>query len=157
MAIRDSVLRHVGPEISSAGLVYVGDSLLDRILVSHRALEVVATLAATIRDLPRALGVVAGDGGSRPDVSVARNLAAVVEVVEQPELPRQLMLVRRDVLTIHRQRRIAVAHAYVTKELIVGAILLDDVNHMVNQDSYQPLNGMAFARPLIRLLSSTSS
>ena len=43
------------------------------------------------------------------------------------------MLVGRDVRAIHRQRGIAVADADVAEELIVGAIFLDDVNHVVNR------------------------
>src|SRR5262249_35971706 len=102
MTIRNSMFRHVRPQVTSPGFVYVRNSLLDRILVSNRVFEVVGSLVPAIRDLPCALGVVAGNRRRGPYVSVTRNFAAVVEIVEHTKLPRQFVLIRRDVLAIHR-------------------------------------------------------
>ena len=124
--------RQVAPEISGGGVVDIGNADVHRDDVTHDTLEVVTALLAAIGDLPGLLGVVAGDGRSGPDVPVAGDLAAVVEVVENAELPRQLVLVGRDVFAIHHQRRIAVGLADVAEELIVGAVLLDDVDDVVN-------------------------
>ena len=63
---------------------------------------------------------------------VAGDFAAVVEVVENAKLPRQLVLVGRDVFAVHHQRRIAVRLADVAEELVVGAVLLDHVDHVMN-------------------------
>ncbi len=64
---------------------------------------------------------------------VARHLAAVVEVVEDAELPGQFMFVRRNLLAIHHQRRIAIALRNVAKDLIVSAVFLDDVDDVMNR------------------------
>ncbi len=65
-------------------------------------------------------------------MSIAGHLAAVVKVVEHTELPRQLVLVGRDVVAVHHQRWVAIGFLDVAEDLIVGAILLDDVDHMTN-------------------------
>ena len=125
--------RQVAPEIAGRRIVHVGNAEIQRDDVTHAALEVVAALLAAIVDLPGLLVVVAGDGRGGPDVSIAGNFAAVVEVVEDAELPRQLVLVGRDVFAVHHQRRIAVGLADVAEELVVGAVFLDDVDDVVNR------------------------
>ncbi len=66
-------------------------------------------------------------------MSVAGNFAAVVEVVEDAELPRQCVLVRRDVFTVHNQRRIAIGLTDVAEELVVSTVFFDNVDHVVNR------------------------
>src|SRR5208337_1462853 len=100
--------------------------------VAHGSLEVVTALLAAIVDRPGPLVVVGVDGGGGPDVPVAGNFATVVEVVKDAELPRQFVLVGRDVFAIHHQRGIAVGLADVAEELVVGAVFLDDVDDVLN-------------------------
>src|SRR5215467_1562932 len=67
-----------------------------------------------------------------PDVAVARNVAADVEVVEHTILLRQRVLIWGDVRAIHGEGRIATADAKIAEHLIVGAILFDDVYHVLD-------------------------
>src|SRR5438445_9488242 len=87
---------------------------------------------AAVGDRPGFADVIGDRGGSGPHVAVTGNLAAVVEVVEDSKLTSELVLVGRDVLAIHRQRRIAIAGAKITEDLVVRAIFFDDVNDVVN-------------------------
>src|SRR5664279_4815147 len=89
-------------------------------------------LFAAVVNLPGLLCVVAANGRSGPHVSIAGDLAAIVEVVENSELPSQLVLVRSDIFPVHDQRGIAVPLRDVAKELIVSAIFLNHINHVMN-------------------------
>src|SRR5882762_10977644 len=88
--------------------------------------------ASAVGDRPGFADVIGDRGGSGPHVAVTGNLAAVVEVIEDSKLTSELVLVGRDVLAIHRQRRIAIAGAEITEDLVVRAIFFDDVNDVVN-------------------------
>src|SRR5271157_465832 len=100
VAVSQVVPRQVAPEIAGGRVIHVRDTEIHRHNITHEPLEIVTALFAAISDLPRLLVVIAGDGGGRPDVTVARNFAAVVEVVKDAELPRQGMLVRCDVFAV---------------------------------------------------------
>ena len=74
---------------------------------------------------------------------VARHLTRVVKVIQHAKLQRQLVLVRRNVLPIHRQARIAIPDGLATllqiaKDLIVSPVLLDDVDHMLDRPGPEP-------------------
>src|SRR5215469_17696388 len=66
-------------------------------------------------------------------MAIARNLSAVVEVVEDAELQRQLVLVRSDVLSVHREGGIAVSDLQISEYLVVSAILFDDVDDVLDR------------------------
>jgi hypothetical protein len=70
-------------------------------------------------------------------VAVAGNFSAVVEVVEHSELQRQFVLVGSDVFAIHGQRFVAVADGKVAKNLIVGAIFFQNVDHVADRDWFR--------------------
>ncbi len=68
---------------------------------------------------------------------IAGDFAGVVEVVEHAELQRQLVNVGRDRFAVHGEFGIAVADGLavlleVAEDLIVGAILLDDVDDVLD-------------------------
>jgi hypothetical protein len=65
-------------------------------------------------------------------VPVRANVAIHIKVVEQHELARQLVMVGTGIFLKKTQRRIAFALAEVTQHLIVGAILFDDIEHMLD-------------------------
>src|ERR1035441_5386585 len=65
-----------------------------------------------------------------PWPTVATGFSGVEEVVEQHEPLRQRMQAGRDSLAKQHQARVAVTLRYIAKHLIVGAVLLDDVDHM---------------------------
>src|ERR1019366_3729678 len=89
-------------------------------------------LIAAVTHLPGLFGIVGSDGSHRPNVTISGNLAAVIEVVQDSELASQLMLVGRNGFPIHAQRRIAIARLEVTKNLIIGTILFDDIDDVLD-------------------------
>ena len=81
---------------------------------------------------PHALGVIGRNGGGRPVVAIGADIGIHIEVVEQDEIMRQLMQIRRHLFAKHDQRGIAIAFLHIAQHLIVGAILFHDVQHMFN-------------------------
>src|SRR5689334_9841207 len=73
-----------------------------------------------------ALYVVTDEGLHQPLVSVETDRASGVEIVEHDILLYQRVMIRGDVAAIHAQLGIAVAFAEVAEYLVVGAVLLDD-------------------------------
>ena len=88
---------------------------------------------ARVRQGPVAGDVVGVVRHRRPGVAVGRDVAVAIEVVEQHELLGQLVMVGRDVAAEHHQRRVAVAARHVAEDLVVGPILLDDVEHVLDR------------------------
>ena len=77
-----------------------------------------------------------GVGRVRPGrerVSVEADFGIDVEVVEQHELPRERVCVGRDVFAEDRERRIAVAQLDVAEDLVVRAVLADDVEDVLDR------------------------
>jgi len=64
-------------------------------------------------------------------MAVGAEDAGAIDVVEQDELAHYLVLVRRDLGAEDAQRRIAVALGDIAQNLIVGPVLLDDVDHVL--------------------------
>ena len=126
-------MRDVVPEKAGGRIVDIRLIVIERIFIGDRALEIVGALLAAIGDLPGFFVVVAGDGGGGPEMAVAGNFSAVVEIVEHAELQRELVLVGRDVGAVHGERGIAVADFQVAENLIVGAILLDHIDHVLDR------------------------
>ena len=84
---------------------------------------------------------------------VGGQLPGVVEVVDQGELPDQRVLVRRDLFAELHQRRVAVAPDVVAEDLVVGPVLLDDVDDVLDRRRLADvvrdrLSSNAFARPV---------
>ena len=65
-------------------------------------------------------------------MAVGADIAVDVEIVEQDEFARQLVEIGREVLAEEDQRRVAVAFFHVAQHLIVAAILLDDVDDVLD-------------------------
>src|SRR5579872_2299260 len=116
------------PEIAGCGSIYVRLVVIQREFVCDRTLKIVRSFFAAIADLPRILVVIGGDCSRGPLMAVARDLATVVEIVEYTKLQSQLVLIGGDVVSVHRDGRIAVACLQVPENLVVGAILFYDVN-----------------------------
>ena len=109
VAIGQAMAGEVVPEKAGAGIVDIGLVVVEGKFIGDCALEVVGAFFAAVGDLPGFFVVVAGDGGSRPEMAVAGNFSAVVEIVEHAELQSQFVLVGRDVGAVHGQGRVAVA------------------------------------------------
>ena len=65
-------------------------------------------------------------------MAVTGDVAAVVKIVEDAKLFCEGMLVRSDVRPVHGEGGIAVADSEVAKNLIVGAVFLDDVDDVLD-------------------------
>ena len=133
VAIADVVAREIVPEKAGGRIVNVGLIVLQRIFVGDLALEIVGAFLAAIGDLPGLLVVVGSDRGGRPEMAVAGDLAAVVEIVEHSELQSEFVLVGSDVGAVHGERGIAVADFQIAEDLVVGAVFLDDVDHVLDR------------------------
>ena len=132
VAITDAVRGEILPEIAAGRLAGVGQFVFHGNSFQKFAFGVVGMFVAAIAD-GNGLGDVIGNGRrSGPDVAVAGNFAAIVEVVEHAKLLGQRVLVRSDVRAIHGDGRVAVADAEIAEDLIVGAVFLDDVNHVAD-------------------------
>ncbi len=137
VVMRPAVCVRIAPHISARRLDNVRNLLLDGIPVRHHPFVVICPLPAAIVLLPGFLQVIRPDRRIRPHMPVARDLTRIEEVVQHAKLQRQLVLVRGDAFAIHGQARVAVAHRLpillqVAEELVVGPVLLDDVNHMLD-------------------------
>ena len=132
MAIRNFVLGEVFPKIAAGRLAGVRNFVFDGDPPKQGALGVVGVLLTAIADGPSLGDVVGNRRGGRPDVAITRDIAAVIEIIENAELASELVLVGSDVLAVHGERRVAVSGGEIAEDLIVGAILLDDVDDVMN-------------------------
>jgi hypothetical protein len=66
-------------------------------------------------------------------VAVVAHLRVDVEVVEQHELAGERVRVRRDLLSEQGQVRVAVPLRQVAQDLVVGAVLADDVEDVLDR------------------------
>ena len=99
--------------------------------VSQRICAVVGVAADESAE--GALQVIADVGLVDPGVSVGAQHPGAIEVVQQGKLPGQGVLVGRHFFSKHHQPRIAIALLHVAKNLIVSAVLLDDVEDVLEQ------------------------
>jgi hypothetical protein len=65
-------------------------------------------------------------------VTVGADLGIGVKIVQDAEPLRQRMQVRRYGLGKKDQLRVVIAERLIAEDLVVGAVLLDDVDHMLD-------------------------
>ena len=65
-------------------------------------------------------------------MAIARNVSAIIKIIEYAKLFCERVLVWCDVRAIHGDGGITVADAKIAEDLIVRAVFLDDVNHVTN-------------------------
>ena len=75
-------------------------------------------------------------------MSVGAHLALDIKIVEHHKLARELVVVGRDFFAEQTQARIAVALRHVAKDLVIGAVLLDDVNAMLDRAGITHSSGL---------------
>ena len=112
--------------------VHRGGDVAVRVAHLAAALAQVAPAAAAVVGRPDLLDEVGGIRAGRVRVAVVADLGVDVEVVEQHELPRDGVGVRRDLLAEQAQVRVAVAPLEVAEDLVVGAVLADDVEDVLD-------------------------
>ncbi len=136
-AIRDPLLGRLVPDVAAgrsgrleqAPLGGVGDPAI-----------------ATIADRPDPLDEVARIRPHRPFMPVGADLAVHVEVVQQHEFASQRMVVGRDGLGEQAEVRLAVALGHVAEDLVVSAILLDDIDDVLDRRRITDLRRDGVAR-----------
>src|SRR5580704_12269239 len=106
------------PEMATRGNPSVGPS--------HLAMSAVG-------DRPSLLVVIGGVRGVGPGMAILAHLAVTKEVVQQNKSFGQGVVVGRYFTPENSEPRIAVAARFVAQHLIVGPILLDDVENMVDR------------------------
>src|SRR5258707_9643115 len=116
-AVRESLFRRQIPNVPCRGYVGICMSRL--------------TMSA-ILSRPHLLVVVSGDRRIRPGMAVHANLAIAVQIVEKNPLVSNSVMIRRNFFTEYRKPGVPVTFRNVTKELIVGAILFDHIDHMLD-------------------------
>ena len=79
-----------------------------------------------------ALGVIADERLHQPRMAVEADGAAGMEVVENHVFLGQRVMIRRDGAAEHGEFGIAVGLGQIAEDLIVGAVLLDDEQHVLN-------------------------
>src|SRR5689334_14619506 len=108
-------------------------------LLLGRTVVHVAVLGVAQR--PRTLVEVAGIRRGAPGMAVLRNLAVAIEVIEQHELLHDRVLIRRDVAAEQNQAGIAIAFRNIAENLVVRAVLLDDVEHVLDGGAFAGFGG----------------
>src|SRR5262249_39117167 len=81
---------------------------------------------------PTALGEVGGVSGGRPGMPVDAYFAVAIEIVQDHKLLRQAVLVGSNLAPKDGQAGIPVAFGQIAEYLIVGAVLFDDVDDVLN-------------------------
>ena len=107
---------------------------------------VIDTDALGIGEMPVAGDVVGVIGHRAPGMTVTTHLAVAVGVVEKDELLGDLVVIRSHVPRKHAQRGIAfplgrLAGGQIAEHLIVGAILLDHIDHVADRGGIADLAG----------------
>ena len=69
----------------------------------------------------------------RPLVALSAEGSVAIQIIEQHELLSQRVMIRRDLGAEHGERRVAVTALQIAQHLIVGAVLFDDVDDVLEQ------------------------
>src|SRR5262249_3742420 len=80
-------------------------------------------------------------GRRAPGMTILRNLAVAVEVIEQYELLGDRVVIRRDFAAEENQAGVAVALGDIAENLDVRAILLDDVEDVLDGGTHAGIGG----------------
>src|SRR5205823_5592161 len=97
-----------------------------------------------VNERPNFFNEIGGIGSHRPFMTVRRDFAVAVKIVQEHELTRQPVVVRRDLLGENTEARIAVAFRHIAEKLVVRAVLLDDSPamtspcHWLHRSAYPP-------------------
>lgn len=132
--------------ISSAGHEWIGSLALGQggqgnVDIAIEALRVEAESPLRVVDRELVLDDIRCAGGGAPRPAVVAGFSAGAEVIECDEGLRQVMLIRRNRLSEQSHRRIAVAAAEVAENLVVGSVLLEDIDHVLDALLHGGQNG----------------
>ena len=100
--------------------------------VAVRALVIVRPAATRVVARDRPFGIVGHVGSHAPLVAVGTHFGVHEKAVVQPKTLGERMMIRRPRAREKQQRRVAVAAGKVGEHLVVRAVLLHDVEHMLD-------------------------
>src|ERR1700733_13174430 len=126
-AERDAMLTAVVPQVSGRRRHYFRSRLW------------FAALAVAVG--PGLLREVGGVSGVTPLMSVLRDFTVAIQVVERHEVPRERVSVGSHVLAEQGESRIAIADSQIAENLVIGAVLTDDIDHVLDFREHITLNG----------------
>src|SRR5437867_12173142 len=92
-----------------------------------------------IRKDPGALIEIRGDSGVAPTVSIHAHFAIAIKIIKQDIVAGQLMLVGRHIFAVHNEigisvsRRLALGILEIAKDLVVRAILFNDIENIFDR------------------------
>ncbi|MCZ7640843.1 MAG: hypothetical protein M5U12_35175 [Verrucomicrobia bacterium] len=118
------------------------DAVLDRLVPEEARRRigerVVLVLAHAVRVAARparegTLEVIGAEGAGAPLVAVGAEDAGAIGVVEDHELADELVLVRSDAFAKDAKARVAPALGQRAEDLVVGPVLLDDVDDVLDE------------------------
>src|SRR4051812_32891360 len=87
---------------------------------------------------PGALVEIGSNGGIAPAMAIHADLAIAVEIIQQDIFTGQLMMIGGDPFAIEAKSRVAIANGLtpsvfqVAQDLVVGSVLLDDIQHVLD-------------------------
>ena len=87
----------------------------------------------TVIERPRLLNEIRGISSHAPFVPIRTDFAFYIEIVQQDELPGELMVVGGDAFRKETKVCVAIALRHIAKYLVVRAVFLDDVNAMLDR------------------------
>ena len=76
--------------------------------------------------------IIRRNGLIRPLMAVGRQDARIIEVIKQHILIGEGVVVRRNLGSELHERRITIAKRHIAKNLVIGAVFLDDINHVLD-------------------------
>src|SRR5450759_4524529 len=110
---------------------------LGHIVIGHattiESLVIVAPPPPGVVARYRLLGVVSHIARHRPVVSIGTDFGVYEEAIEDAEPLRESVMVWRDAARKEDERRIPVRLTEIAENLIVGSVLLDDVDHVLER------------------------
>ena len=116
--------------------------------ISQRILGVESAAAGGITARPVgefAFHVIRSYAAVTPVVAVGALDAATIGVVQEGELADQSVLIRRDAFPENAKAGVAIAGGHVTQYLVVGAVLLDNVNDVLENTRFADALGTGCA------------
>ncbi len=103
---------------------------------SLRRIGVLAAVVVPVAERPGFFHEIGRIGAHRPFMAVGADFGIHIEVVQEHKFARELMMVRRDAFGEETQTGSAVALWQVAQHLIVGPVLLDDVNAIFDRAGF---------------------
>ena len=114
------------------GVLASGNRRISDIDVAVGALRIVTEASLGVIDRISLLGRINRASSRTPLPALIADVGWVVKIVELDELFRQGMLIRRDEFGELGEVRVAIAGRQIAKDLVVGTVLFDDVDYVLD-------------------------